>query len=156
MVSGPPTQIDESRTSCNAERHQEHTRRRQTSTSEQIRIPTSDPQPLGSLAKLEHSTMFQIKALRAFKGQALTSEPTRALLDEIDAHRVGMQRTLAAVIILWCQDGSIAEGLREKLKANLGKGLEEINDLKHALTTTITARGIPVIHAERPSEDLQP
>ena len=95
--------------------------------------------------------MPQIQAFRTLKSQALTSEPTRALLDEIDAHRVGMQRTMAAIINLWCRDGSVAEGLKEKLKANLQKSIKEINDLKHGLTTT-TARDIPIIHAERPSE----
>ena len=115
-------------------------------------IPTSDPQTLRSVVELEQRTMSQIKTLRALKSQAQASEPTRALLDEIDAHRVGMQRTMATVINLWCQDGSVAGVLREKLKINLRESIKEINDLKHALTA-ITAGGIPIIEAERPSED---
>jgi len=114
-------------------------------------IPTSDPQTLRSVVELEQRTMSQIKVLRALKSQAQASEPTRALLNDIDAHRVGMQRTMATIINLWCQDGSVAGVLREKLKTDLQESFEEINDLKHALTA-ITA-GIPIIEAERPSED---
>ena len=98
--------------------------------------------------------MSQVKALCAFKSEALASEPTRALLEKIDAHCMGMQRTMTAVINLWCQDGLVAESLRENLKTNLQKSIEEINNLKHALrVTAIPAGGIPIIHAEQPSED---
>ena len=147
---------DESGTSCNMEQHRDQeptlNRRHQMSTSGQIKIPTSDPQILRSVVELEQRAMSQIKALRAFKSSALVSEPTRSLLDEIDAHQVGMQRTMATAINLWCRDGSIAERLKGNLKTNLQKSIEESNDLKHVLATT-TNRGVPVIYAERPSKN---
>ena len=59
---------------------------------------------------------------------------------------------MAAIINLWCQDSSIVESLRENMRTNLQKSIEEINDLKDALTA-VPAGGVPIIRAEQPSED---
>ena len=63
--------------------------------------------------------MSQTEAMQAFKGQALGSSLTRALLDEIKAHQMRLEATLVAVTILWCQDSlrviSVKEGLRRDL-----------------------------------------
>jgi len=115
-------------------------------------IPTSNPQILRSVVELEQRTISQVKALHTFKSQALVSEPTRALLDKIDAHCMGMQRMMVAVINLWCQDCLIVESLRGNLRTNLQKSIKEINDLNHALTA-VPVGGILIIHAKQLSED---
>lgn len=97
--------------------------------------------------------MSQSKAWQALKNRALESPPTRVLFDEIRTHKMGLEATLAAVTILWCQDGSVAMRLKENLKTDLRKSIDESNNV---LTTTtagpVTASGI--ISAQLPSEDL--
>jgi hypothetical protein len=92
--------------------------------------------------------------MEAFKKRALGSQPTRALLNEIDTHRVGLETTLAAVIVIWCQDGSIAISARDHLDTALRKSIKEINDLKEVLNITTKGVGsVTVISAKQPSED---
>ena len=93
--------------------------------------------------------------MRAFKGRALASPPTRALLDEIKEHRIGLEATLAAVTILWCQDGSRAMSVKEGLRRDLRKSIEEVNNVKQVLTTSAGAvTTCRRISAEKPSEYL--
>ncbi len=49
--------------------------------------------------------MFQTEAMWAFKGRALGSSPTRALLDKIKVHQMGLEATLAAITVLWWVPG---------------------------------------------------
>ena len=93
--------------------------------------------------------------MRAFKHRALASSPTRTLLDEIKAHQMGLEATLAAVTVLWFQDGSRAMGVKEGLRRDLQKSIEEINNVKQVLTTTAGAITMcRTISAEKPSEYL--
>jgi hypothetical protein len=93
--------------------------------------------------------------VQALKGQALVSPPTKALLDEIRTHRIGMEATLAAVTILQCDDGSMAISVKENLKMGLSRAIEEMNRI---LTTTSQPIGaittLRVISVEKLSEDL--
>jgi hypothetical protein len=88
----------------------------------------------------------------AFKSRALASQPTKAVLDEMNAHRTGLMSTQAAVTTLWCQHGSTAMRLQKDLKIDLGKSITDIDDLKHTLTNTTTI-GATVIRAQLPGED---
>jgi len=88
----------------------------------------------------------------AFKSRVLASQPAKALLDEMKAHRKGMMMMLAAVTIIWCQHGSIAMRLQDELKMNLRKSIDDIDNFKHTLTNT-TATGATMIRAQRPGED---
>ena len=63
--------------------------------------------------------MSQTEAMQAFKARVLGSSPTRALLDEIKAHRMGLEATLVAITVLWCQDGSRAMSVKEGLRKDL-------------------------------------
>jgi len=99
--------------------------------------------------------MSQTEAMRAFKGQALALSPTRALLDEIKVHRMGLEATLVAVTVLWCQDGSRVMSMKEGLRRDLRKSIEEINNVKQVLTTTAGAITMcRTISAENLSEYL--
>jgi hypothetical protein len=147
-TSGSSTQINELGAMRNI--HKGHTRPHQTSASG---LKPTDPKTLQSLVQLERTAMSRTEAMRAFKARALGSSPTRALLDEIKAHRMGLEATLAAVTVLWCQDGSRAMSVKEGLRRDLRKSIEEINNVKQVLTTTAitTCR---TISAEKPSEYL--
>ena len=149
-TSGSSTQIDELETMCNI--HKGHAWPHQTSSSG---LKSTDPKTLQSLVQLEQTAMSQTEAMQAFKGQALGSSLTRALLDEIKAHRMGLEAMLAVVTVLWCQDGSRAMSMKEGLRRDLQKSIKEINNVKQVLTTT--ARAVTTcrtISAEKPSEYL--
>jgi hypothetical protein len=51
-------------------------------------------------------------------------------------HRMKLETTLVAVTNIWCQEGSLAMSVKEELKMNLQRGIEEINDFKRTVTTT--------------------
>ena len=97
--------------------------------------------------------MSQSKALQALMDRAPESPPTRALLDGIRTHKMGLEATLAAVTILWCQDGSVAMRLKENLKTDLQKNIDESNNLL-ATTTAGPVTVCGIISAQLPSEDL--
>jgi hypothetical protein len=96
--------------------------------------------------------------MQALKGRALASPPTKALLDEIRTHRMGMEATLTAVTILQCNDGSMAMTMKENLKTDLSRAVEEMKNLNRVLATTSRPTGaittLRVISVEQPSEDL--
>ena len=94
-TSRSSTQIDELGAMRNM--HKRHTRPHQTSAPG---LKSTDPKTLQSLVQLERTAMSQTEAMRAFKGWVLGSSPTRALLDEIKAHRMGLEATLAAITVL--------------------------------------------------------
>jgi len=105
-----------------------------------------------SLVTLKQNAVSQRKAALAFKNHALASQPTKALLDEMNTHQTGLMTTQAAVTALCCQHSPIAMGLQEDLKIYLRKCIEDIDNLKHTLTNA-TAIGTTVIRAQRPGED---
>ncbi len=149
-TSGSSTQIDKLGTMHNI--HKGHTRPHQTSASGP---KSTDPKTLQSLVQLEWTAMSQTEAMQAFKGWALGLSPTRALLDEIKAHQMGLEAMLAAITVLWCQNGSRVMSVKEGLRRDLWKSIKEINNVKQVLTTT--ARAITTcrtISAEKPSEYL--
>lgn len=148
MVPGPSTRKLE--TSRN---RQGHARRHQPSavTTGRISIQTSDPKSMQSLVILEHSAKSQRKAALALQSRVLASQPTKALLDEIKAHRRELATTLAKVTVLWCQHSSVAMRLQEGLKMDLQKSIKDIDDWKHSLIG-ITATGTTIIRAQRPGE----
>ena len=150
-TSGSSTQIDELGAMRNI--HKGHTTRpHQTSASG---LKPTDLKTLQSLVQLEQTAMSQTEAMRAFKARALGSSPTRALLDEIKVHLMGLEATLAAVTILWCQDSSRAMSVKEGLRKDLQKSIEEINNVKQVLTTTAGAVTMcRTISAGKPSEYL--
>lgn len=109
---------------------------------------------LSSLVELEQSAASQTKVVQALTSQAPSSPPTRALFDEIKKRRMEMEATLAAVNTIWCESGSMAMGIRENLKNNLQKGIEDMRNLKNVLTNLVevgTTRQI--IRANKPSKD---
>ena len=68
---------------------------------------------------------------------------------------MGFEATLAAVTVLWCQAGSRAMSVKEDLRRDLRKTIEEINNVKQVLTTTAGAvTTCRTISAEKPSEYL--
>ena len=108
-----------------------------------------------SLVKLEQKAISQTRVVQTLKGRALVSPPTKALLYEIRMHRMGMKAMLVAITILWCNDSSMAMSVKENLKTDLSRAIEEMN---HVLTTTSQpTRAITtprVISVEKLSEDL--
>ena len=152
MVPRSSAQNDELDTSSNVKQSQGHTRRHPTSNLGRVAIPTSDPKLMWSLVRLQQSAISQRRAMLAFKSRALASQPTKAVLDEMNAHRTGLMSTQAAVTTLWCQHGSTAMRLQKDLKIDLGKSIMDIDNLKHTLTNTTTI-GATVIRAQLPGED---
>lgn len=148
-TSGSSTQIDELGAMRNI--HKGRTQPHQTIASG---LKSTDPKTLQSLVQLERTAMSQTEAMRAFKARALGSSLTRALLDEIKAHRMGLEATVAAVTVLWCQDGSRAMSVKEGLRRDLRKSIDEINNVKQVLTAAGAVTTRRTISAEKPSEYL--
>ncbi|KAI0280567.1 hypothetical protein BC826DRAFT_1112023 [Russula brevipes] len=122
------------------------------------RSPIADhvTKALSSLVELEQSAASQTKAVQALTSQAPSSPPTRALFDKIKKRRMGMEATLAAVNNIWCKNGSMAMSIREDLKNNLQKGIEDMRKLKNVLTNLAEVGTThQIISANKPSKDLR-
>jgi phosphopantetheine adenylyltransferase len=64
-------------------------------------------------------------------------------------------KTLADVNILWCRHGSAAARVKESLKMNLQKSIDDVNNLKHLLTDiTPGPTGATIIRSQRPGKDF--
>lgn len=93
--------------------------------------------------------------MQALRGRAPASPPTRSLLDEIKAHRVEADVTLAALTALWCSSSLVATHLKEDLELQLREGIEDMKRLKHALAGAPVGPGTyRLIETEKPGEDL--
>jgi hypothetical protein len=78
----------------------------------------------------------QTKGIEALKSRVLVSSSSRALLDEIKAHRKGIDEILARVNVLWFDHGSSPSKMKEALEKKLKNGIKDIDNLEHVLATT--------------------
>jgi hypothetical protein len=68
---------------------------------------------------------------------------------------MGMKATLVAITILQCNDSSMAMSVKENLKTDLSRAIEEMNRVLTTTSRPTQAITMPrVISVEKPSEDL--
>ena len=147
MIPSPPTQIDTLVGPCNVESRKEHTHWQY--------YQTLATKPWLPLVELEQKVKAQTRATQALKSQIQASPPTRALLEGIETHRTEMEAILAALIVLWCDGSSLAMHTKEDLEQQLREGIEDLKQLKRALTSNQAGlKTCKVIEIENPSEHL--